>query len=142
MKFSVVRLFPVVFVLSLIQLRAGPAPPPVLKAPLDHATAVPTATTLSWSVRDGVTNRSPIRTFTTEQVVLPALTIVSRAVDNVTLSFDTRTDLFYSIEQTDNLPSIVWNEVVPSTQGTGNSMTFNLSVYTGSPTFWRLRVSR
>ncbi|PYK60415.1 MAG: hypothetical protein DME21_11585 [Verrucomicrobia bacterium] len=48
------RLASVVFTLSLITLHAAPVPAPILQLPADGASAVPVATTLSWTWRDSL----------------------------------------------------------------------------------------
>ena len=92
------------------------------------------------SVRDGVTNRSPVRSFTTEQAVLSTIDIVSRTTNRVTVGFNTRINRFYAIEQSDNLETVTWNEVFPSTPGTGNPMMADLPINSVNRGFWRLRV--
>jgi hypothetical protein len=94
------------------------------------------------SVRDGVTNLSAAFSFTTEQLISPSLAVVSRSADIVTVGFDTRAELFYVIEGTDNLESVSWHEVFPSSQGTGNSTTVDLPISRLHSGYWRLRVSQ
>lgn len=110
-----------------------------------NVTNLPPNTLHYWqigSVRDGVTNLSKTFSFTTEQVVLPRLAVLSRAVDHVTAGFDTRIDRFYAIERTDGLETISWNEVLPPIRGTGSPMTVELPINGVGQAFWRLRVGQ
>ena len=94
------------------------------------------------SVRDGVTNWSAAFRFTTSQPIPPAITVVSWTADNVTVRFDTQVDLFYTVEQTDNLESASWNEASASTRGSGNPTTVDLPINPSDRRFWRVRVSQ
>ena len=51
-----------------------------------------------------------------------------------------RINRFYAIEQSDNLETMTWNEVFPSTPGTGNPMMADLPIDGVNRGFWRLRV--
>jgi len=94
------------------------------------------------SVRDGVTNLSAAFNFTIKQLISPAIAVVGQSADNVTIRFDTQAELFYAIEQSDELESVLWNEVSPPTQGTGNPRTVDLPINRLNRVFWRLRVTQ
>jgi len=51
-----------------------------------------------------------------------------------------RNNRFCAIEQSDNLENVTWNEVFPSTPGTGNPMMADLPINSVNRGFWRLRV--
>lgn len=108
--------------------------------------ALDSLTTYYWrvgAVRDGVTNFSATAQFTTGQRILPALTVTGVTSTSVHLSFPSRTDRYYAIEQLDALDGTAsWYEILWAGQGSGTPMEVEVPVPGGSAAFWRLRVSQ
>ena len=103
------------------------------------------STTYYWSVgavQDGVTNFSTTAHFKTGQRVLPAVTVAGVTGSGVRLSFPTRADRSYTIEQRDGLDgAAVWYDMFLVGQGTGVPMEVEVPLPANSTAFWRLRVS-
>jgi hypothetical protein len=94
------------------------------------------------AVRDGVTNFSTTAYFTTGQRVLPTLTVGGVTDTSVRLSFPTRADRNYTIEQRDSLDSAGgWYDTLGIGQGSGAPMEVEVPLPGNGPAFWRLRVS-
>ena len=102
-------------------------------------------TTYYWrvgAVRDGVTNFSTTAHFKTGQRVLPAVTVAGVTDTSVHLSFPTRADRNYTIEQRDGLDGTgSWYDIVAAGQGTGAPMEVEVPLPSNNTAFWRLRVS-
>jgi hypothetical protein len=94
------------------------------------------------AVRDGVTNYSATRSFTTGQRVLPRLKVLGLTNSNVQLSFPTHAGRNYTIEQRDGLNGMAgWYDVLSAGQGTGATMKVEVPLPYSDTAFWRLRVS-
>lgn len=107
--------------------------------------ALEPATTYYWSVasvRDGVANYSATNSFTTGPRVLPPITILGLTFSTVRLGFFSRTNRFYTIQQSDTLgDSASWADVSLTYPGTGAAMEIDpYQTWIGNA-FWRLRVS-
>jgi hypothetical protein len=102
-------------------------------------------TTYYWqvgAVRDGVTNFSSTAHFKTGQRVLPRMTVTGHSDTTVRLSFPTRADRNYAIEQRDVLGGTGgWSDVLGVGQGTGSPMEVEVPLPSNNTTFWRLRVA-
>ena len=111
----------------------------VATPPLDSST------TYYWrvgAVRDGVTNFSATAHFKTGQRILPAVKVTGVADTGVRLSFPTRADRNYTIEQCDELHGTGgWYDILGAGQGTGAAMEVEVPLPQNGPAFWRLRVS-
>jgi hypothetical protein len=103
-------------------------------------------TTYYWcvgAVRDGVTNYSTTAHFKTGQRVSPAVTVGGLTSTSVSLTFQTRADRMYTIEQRDGLDGgSGWYDVVGVGQGTGAPMKVEVPLPTSGTAFWRLRVTQ
>jgi hypothetical protein len=102
-------------------------------------------TTYYWrvgAVRDGVTNFSTTAHFKTGQRVLPTVTVAGVTDTRVRLSFPSRADRNYTIEQHGGLGGTGgWHEILAAGQGTGAPMEVEVPLPGNSPALWRLRVS-
>ena len=109
------------------------------------APALDASTTYYWrvgAVRDGVTNFSTTAHFKTGQRVLPIVNVVGVTGTGVRLSFPTRSDRNYTIEQRDGLNGTGgWYDILTAGQGTGAPMEVELPLPANNTAFWRLRVS-
>ena len=103
------------------------------------------STTYYWcvgAVRDGVTNFSTTAHFKTGQRVLPAVTVGNITDTGVRLSFPTRADRNYTIEQRDGLDATAaWYDILIVGQGTGAPMEVEVPLPANNTAFWRLRIS-
>lgn len=102
-------------------------------------------TTYFWrvgAVRDGVTNYSNTAQFKTRQRVLPQLVVTGRTPMGILLSFSSRTNRYYSIEQRDDFNAASnWTDVLSAGLGTGEAMEVELPYPSTDTAFWRLRES-
>ncbi len=109
------------------------------------APALDSSTTYYWrvgAVRDGATNFSTTAYFKTGQRVLPAVKVAGVTNTGVRLSFPTRTDRTYTIEQRDGLDGTTeWYDILVVGQGTGTPVEVEVPLPSNSTAFWRLRVS-
>jgi hypothetical protein len=93
------------------------------------------------SVRDGVTNSSATRTFTTGRRVLPPLTVAGVNETVARLQFQSRTNRYYFIQQADTVDGMTgWFDVTLSLPGTGGVMEIPVFV-PWTAAFWRLRIT-
>ncbi len=107
--------------------------------------ALAPSSTYYWSVaavRDGVANFSNTNRFSTGQRNLPELTVLGLTFSTVRLGFLSRTNRYYTIQQSDTLgDNASWADVTLTYPGTGAAMEIEpYKVWIGNA-FWRLRVS-
>lgn len=94
------------------------------------------------AVRYGVTNYSSTRSFTTAQRVLPRVTATGLTPTGVRLSFPTRADRFYTIEQRDTLDNgSTWFDVLSVGFGSGAVMEVEVPFPLNDTAYWRLRIT-
>jgi hypothetical protein len=95
------------------------------------------------SYRLMVTNTSGSATSAVAQLrvlVKPTVSQVTKAGGNVSLTFETINGLTYTVEFKDTLTMPSWSPLIPSTNGTGNPLTFQ-DINPATPTrFYRVRV--
>ncbi|MEI2724832.1 MAG: hypothetical protein V9H26_15185 [Verrucomicrobiota bacterium] len=102
-------------------------------------------TTYFWrvgAVRDGVTNYSNTAQFKTHQRVLPQLVVTGRTSTGILLSFPSRTNRYYTVEQRDDFNAASnWTDILSAGLGTGAAMVVELPYPSTGTAFWRLRES-
>jgi hypothetical protein len=102
-------------------------------------------TTYFWrvgAVRDGVTNYSNTAQFKTRQRVLPQLIVTGLTSTGILLSFPSRTNRYYTVEQRVDLDtSSIWSDILSAGLGTGEAMEVELPYPLSDTAFWRLRES-
>ncbi len=107
--------------------------------------ALDPSSTYYWAVaavRDGVANYSATNRFTTGPRVPPQLTILGLTFSTVRLGFISRTNRYYTIQQTDALgDNALWADVTLTYPGTGAAMEIETYQTWIGNAFWRLRIS-
>ncbi len=101
-------------------------------------------TTYFWqvgSVRDGRTNFSSMFQFRTGQRVLPVLRHAATTPTGVQLSFNSKTNRSYTVQQRDSLePEHDWYDVSWPGRGTGTAMMVEVPFPWSDQSYWRIRV--